>query len=83
MQPDGSSDKLYLRESTRANIGIEAANEYRQRGRTSAFTQHLDRRFRAAYQRDTRRRAHTARQVLAPQLGRLSLDGLTGVLGIF
>ena len=42
MQPDGSSDKLYLRESARANIGVEAADEYRQRRRTSAFTEHLD-----------------------------------------
>src|SRR5215471_2580464 len=39
MQPDGSSDKLYLRARARANIGVYAA---RQRRRTSAFTRHLD-----------------------------------------
>jgi len=35
-------DKLYLRERARANIGVDAADEYRQRRRTSAFTEHLD-----------------------------------------
>ena len=29
-------------ERARANIGVEAADEYRQRRRTSAFTEHLD-----------------------------------------
>jgi hypothetical protein len=42
MQPDGSFEKLYLRERARANIGVDAADEYRQRRRTSAYTEHLD-----------------------------------------